>query len=484
MTSSHRAPRPRRSPRGMLYDVFICHASEDKESFVRPLAERLREENVAVWYDEFSLRLGDSLRQSIDKGLGQSRFGIVVLSKAFFAKKWPQYELDGLVEREMRGEDRVLLPVWHGVSRRNVARYAPSLAGRKAALSSSGEHKVVTEILGVIRPQGSPLIEARDILLGRGVVPPVITDEYWLDVVEASNRLPGYGAAIPNECTWDTWSFPLPSSSRGERLAWTALQMRWTAAAERDSVTLLSPPGKVHDFIDANPGLAEACRDSPDLVVEYAPQLAIPGFEGNLMLPLEQAYQKSCSQHVAVGGGNSTSGSALTTDGGSPLCDEEWAIRHPTFGNHKPAHVAEAYFNGGMFGPRVSPYEHADHLFWLLSSASKWLPSRVHAVLLEGMSSWHAWVWMHGGHPKTDIGALQTALWSACEGKNDFEFTPAVQKDILERIRHSVSVLGLRDKPRRIYDAFVEYDMPGKYVALMKRIREQQKRPRNSADGK
>lgn len=68
----------------MLYDVFICHASEDKEDFVRPLAEALRQENVEVWYDEFTLRLGDSIRRSIDKGLKQSRFGLVVLSKGCF----------------------------------------------------------------------------------------------------------------------------------------------------------------------------------------------------------------------------------------------------------------------------------------------------------------------------------------------------------------------------------------------------------------
>ena len=83
----------------MLYNLVICHASEDKTSFVRPLADALRTENVEAWYDEFSLKLGDSIRRSLDKGLKQSRFGVVVLSKAFFKKEWPQYELDGLAER-------------------------------------------------------------------------------------------------------------------------------------------------------------------------------------------------------------------------------------------------------------------------------------------------------------------------------------------------------------------------------------------------
>jgi len=115
----------------MLYDVFICHVSEDKDAFVCPLAEALRAEHMEVWYDDFSLTLGDSIRRSIDRGLKQSRYGIVVLSNAFFAKEWPQYELDGLVDREMSGREQLILPVWHGVGHAAVSNYSPSLAGRR-----------------------------------------------------------------------------------------------------------------------------------------------------------------------------------------------------------------------------------------------------------------------------------------------------------------------------------------------------------------
>jgi hypothetical protein len=74
----------------MEHDVFICHASEDKDELVRPLAAALKGEHVDVWYDEFSLKVGDSLRQSIDRGLAGARFGVVVLSPAFFKKSWTQ----------------------------------------------------------------------------------------------------------------------------------------------------------------------------------------------------------------------------------------------------------------------------------------------------------------------------------------------------------------------------------------------------------
>lgn len=73
--------------------LFISHASEDKSDVVRPLANALKEAGLTVWYDEFELRIGDSLRRKIDKGLASSRFGVVVLSKAFFGRGWPEYEL-------------------------------------------------------------------------------------------------------------------------------------------------------------------------------------------------------------------------------------------------------------------------------------------------------------------------------------------------------------------------------------------------------
>jgi Domain of unknown function (DUF1883)/TIR domain len=91
-----------------VWDVFISHASEDKDAVARPLAEHLRDLGVSVWLDAFELRIGDSLRRKIDAGLAGSRFGVVVLSRSFFRKGWPQYELDGLVTRYVSGEQSLL----------------------------------------------------------------------------------------------------------------------------------------------------------------------------------------------------------------------------------------------------------------------------------------------------------------------------------------------------------------------------------------
>jgi hypothetical protein len=90
-------------------------ADEDKDTVVRPLAAALVRLGFRLWLDETELRVGDGLRKSIDRGLSRSRYGIVVLSKAFFAKNWPRYELDGLTAREVRGR-KVILPIWHGIT--------------------------------------------------------------------------------------------------------------------------------------------------------------------------------------------------------------------------------------------------------------------------------------------------------------------------------------------------------------------------------
>lgn len=118
------------------YDVFISHASEDKEDVVRPLANALVKRGLRVWYDEFELKIGDSLRRKIDRGLSKSRFGIVILSKDFIRKGWTNYELDGIISKANTGE-QVLLPIWHGITKKEVLDFSPSLADKVARNTSS-----------------------------------------------------------------------------------------------------------------------------------------------------------------------------------------------------------------------------------------------------------------------------------------------------------------------------------------------------------
>jgi len=132
------------------WDVFISHAHEDKDEIVRPLAYALRERGLRVWFDEFELGIGDSLRRKIDQGIARSAFGVVVLSAAFFAKNWAQYELDGLVTRSVDGS-QVLLPLWHRLTKAEVMAYSPSLADKLArSTSESTLEEIAAEIAGVV----------------------------------------------------------------------------------------------------------------------------------------------------------------------------------------------------------------------------------------------------------------------------------------------------------------------------------------------
>lgn len=116
---------------GRTWDVFISHASEDKPSVAIPLAEALHERGVSSWLDKAELRIGESLRRRIDQGLAASRFAVVVLSPSYFAKGWPQYELDGIVTLSVAGKQN-LLPIWHDLGHSDVMAKSPSLADKLA----------------------------------------------------------------------------------------------------------------------------------------------------------------------------------------------------------------------------------------------------------------------------------------------------------------------------------------------------------------
>lgn len=109
------------------YDFFISHASEDKEAIAEPLAKALINRGARVWYDKFTLAVGDSLRESIDYGLVHSTFGIVILSEVYFKKFWTGKELNGLFAKQEEGR-KVILPLWHNVTKDIVKQKSPILA--------------------------------------------------------------------------------------------------------------------------------------------------------------------------------------------------------------------------------------------------------------------------------------------------------------------------------------------------------------------
>lgn len=145
-----------------MYDAFISHATEDKESFVNEFVEELKNRTVKVWVDALRIQWGDSLRKSIDEGLKKSHFGVVVISPHFIAKGWTQYELDGLFEREMSG-GKVVLPIWHNITKSEVQKFSPALAGRKAmttGIMTAGE--IADELVKLLSNRENPANEKND----------------------------------------------------------------------------------------------------------------------------------------------------------------------------------------------------------------------------------------------------------------------------------------------------------------------------------
>lgn len=129
------------------YDVFISHASEDKENIAKPLAISLAKRGLKVWYDEFTLNVGDSLITEINNGLKDSLFGIIILSEAFFSKGWTEYEFKALLTRQINDRSKVLIPIWHGVSRQIVNDHYPMLTDIFALNSNIGIQKLTERIL-------------------------------------------------------------------------------------------------------------------------------------------------------------------------------------------------------------------------------------------------------------------------------------------------------------------------------------------------
>jgi hypothetical protein len=219
------------------WDVFICHASEDKATVVEPLVASLARRGLRVWYDRATLTIGDSLRRSIDEGVARSRFGIVIISPAFLAKGWTQWELDGLVQREV-GEGKVILPVWHQVDKTVVQRYSPSLANRLAGSTNKGIEALAEELLEAINRGG------------RNVSPPLSggTEPVASDAVEEK---------------WVDLEYPKDSGLLA-RLETEGYEVRWCADRSLSRRVDLEGWEVVREGVDGGRRVIFRLRDRPD----------------------------------------------------------------------------------------------------------------------------------------------------------------------------------------------------------------------------
>lgn len=420
----------------MNFDVFISHASEDKDDFVRDLAEKLRSRRIEVWYDEHSLKVGDSLRQSIDSGLSKSRFGIVVLSRDFFNKNWTNWELDGLLQRQLNSTNNLILPVWHNIDKEDILAYSPSLADKVAIKSDIGIEKVVNRIEEIINPKGSTLIVAREYLISKGYNPPNISDDWWLDVLEYPGDTILQNDYLKFEIPW----YGMKPSERGIYIGQNALQMSWRENAITEDISQLSNPKEIIDFINSQAGLKEFCLEQPLKTALYFPQLTIKGMGDFMETKFTALYsQKNSSIDYT--------------------CFEEVALRDKEFGNYEATTIASFYFSGdgGGIGPSTRLYDLIDCLIWLLSSKSSWLPSNIHNILLKGLCCWAAWDWTnisYEGYKKDEnTGEFFHFLYELLENP-ELKISDKSRKDLYTRIEIAVDVLSLSESKEQLANKF------------------------------
>lgn len=127
--------------------AFISHDSRDKQSIAGPLADRLSSFFCPVWYDEFSLKVGDSLREGIERGLRECPKCVLVLTQNFLGNDgWTKREYDSIFTRELVERNNVILPVWSGVTQKEIYAYSPMLADRVAINWSLGIDEVARRL--------------------------------------------------------------------------------------------------------------------------------------------------------------------------------------------------------------------------------------------------------------------------------------------------------------------------------------------------
>lgn len=122
--------------------AFISHDSRDKDLIARRLANGLNSRLCFVWYDEYSLKIGDSLRESIEKGIKEAKRCILILTKNYLNNPgWGRKEFNSIFTREMILNERIILPIWHNVSKHEVYDFSPSLADTFALTWPSADNK-------------------------------------------------------------------------------------------------------------------------------------------------------------------------------------------------------------------------------------------------------------------------------------------------------------------------------------------------------
>jgi hypothetical protein len=134
----------------LMKDVFICHASEDKNRVVEPLVTAFKRADISYWYDKAEIKWGESITQKVNEGLNISRFVIVVLSQAFLNKNFPQRELFSSLNREIYSQEVKILPliaVSNQEEKENILKSLPFLSDKAYQTWDGNADKIIEALL-------------------------------------------------------------------------------------------------------------------------------------------------------------------------------------------------------------------------------------------------------------------------------------------------------------------------------------------------
>lgn len=137
------------------HDAFISYASEDTE-LASELVRSLEARGLNIWYAPIDLKVGDKLLDSIEKGMKESMYGILLLSPAYLDKGWTKYEMDILL-RDNIEKNRKILPIWHNVTKNEIEVNNSGLAGIVAIKSDAGIESNIESLTSVMT-DNAPMI--------------------------------------------------------------------------------------------------------------------------------------------------------------------------------------------------------------------------------------------------------------------------------------------------------------------------------------
>ena len=359
--------------------LFISHASEDKDSFVRQLASALQDSGIDVWYDEYEIKPGMSIRESVDRGLASCDVGILIFSKWYFKKKWTIWELNGLIQK-MLNNSAILIPIYFDISHEEIFRISPSLSDIMGIRFANDIKNVAEKVYETIYPQKPVLVETRSILDSYGVLTPDYYDDWWLNCIEFSGQK--YTANIP-------WSLPRNpdlqnAQPKSQSLAWACMRYNWTKGAFDAGLNQFTPPEKIVDFVSQYPGMYDACFVNLDYLALYAPQLFFQ--ENEFKERLKELCSKSNQSLTSITFPDDYE-CALTIDHKAPSCNLLYALADEDFGRYTSVSVLRHFIEGEQLGPAPSSIDYWAGLIMLSSSYADIYPEKVKRYLPEGYRS-------------------------------------------------------------------------------------------------